>query len=125
MIPRVVIGQRVAGSSEFGIWASPAGVNAETASPTSLILQMTNLVDQILAAGSVAGSTTVPLGLNARPIALLSRGGLSSIVGLSNIVVRPYPFGFYTDNAFMSVSASSLSISASGVCDYVVFKRAF
>ena len=125
MIPRVVIGQRVLGGSEFGIWASPAGVNAETASATSLILQMTNLVEQVLLAGTVSGSTVVPLNLDARPIALLSRISGGGIVGLGSVVVRPYPFGFYTDNAFMSVGAASLSISASGPCDYVVFKRTF
>jgi hypothetical protein len=120
MTARVVLGKR---NNEFGLWASPPGVDALTASPSQLILQMTNLVDQIILVGAVGSSQVVPLGLSDRPLVLLISKGTHPTFG--TYAARPSPLGTDVNNTSVAVNAASMSINTSRIVSYLVFRRAF
>lgn len=110
-VRRAVIGRRANG--ELGVFVSPAGVDALTASDEQLILNISSKVAQLLMLGFVNSSTTIPLGLSRVPIVFLtSYTTLNGITGYEsyNGPLRPSPsaMGSYTH------AASSATVNGGG-----------
>jgi hypothetical protein len=121
MTPRVVLGKR---GTEYGIWVTPPGFNAQTALDSVMVMQMSTSIDQTIIIGAVSSTQLVPLGLNARPMVLLTVKG--SHPSLGNVSMNPGLAGFNnTSGSNVAVEAASMLVSCSQLTSYIVMRRAF
>jgi len=122
--PRVVIGPR--NNGDVGVFVSPAGVNADTASDSSLMLNITSKVSQLLLAGKLTVSGTVLLGLSRSPyVFLTSQFDFTTIIGFPGGPgpIRPSPaIGLSASGATINSNGVSMTITTAGVpCSYLVY----
>jgi hypothetical protein len=93
MSRRIVLGARAAG--DVGLFVSPPGVDAFTAPDSSLTLNVTSKVSQLLAMGRVfADGQVVALGMSRSPFVFLtSQYDFSAVIGhtLGPGPLRPSP----------------------------------
>jgi hypothetical protein len=96
MTRRVVIGPRANGDK--GVFVSPAGVDAFTATDAQLLLSITDRIPQLLQMGFLSSSTTIFMGLSSQPFVLLfNSANMSAIPGYTQVgPARPAPI-FNTD----------------------------
>jgi len=125
--PRVVIGRRSNG--DIGVFVSPAGVNADTAADSALMLSITSKVSQLILLGKISGSGTVTLGLSRSPyVFLVSEFNFSSVTGHVGGPgpIRPSPGpGASPSTATINSNGASMTISTSVPCSYQVYGQAF
>lgn len=144
-IPRVIIGRRSASDPTPGIYVSSPGINAESAPESSLVLNVSTKINQLIMQGFVTGNATIPLGLSRSPFVFLtSRYNMAADYGYEFLVgpIRPSPyttlimvpnggggFDFYpappSATATINSNGSSMTISTTVRTDYVVFRNAF
>lgn len=143
-IPRVVIGRRSASDLNPGLYVSPPGINAQTADPSQLTLNISTKVNQLLVQGYVTGNATVPLGVTGRPIVFLtSRYKMSDDYGYGHLdgPIRPSPYTntfarstgsgmVYTPappSSFATINSGgvSMTITTTVRTDYSVYRSAF
>jgi len=126
---RIVIGKRNDGT--FGIFVSPAGVDAFFAADSSLILNIQSKVSQLILLGQVSSSQTISLGLSRSPIVLVtSKNSLAGIYGYPGGAgpVRPSPLGTNVSAfsyAVINGNGASVSISAPVPTTVAVYAKAF
>lgn len=129
MTRRVVLGPRANG--DFGMFVSPPGVDAYTASDEQLNLSASNRLAQLLQIGAVGGSTTIYLGLSIRPIVILFGTGnrTGELVGYPGVkgVARPAPLYGGDGNSFADIAGdgSSMAITCFDRLIYAVYNRQF
>lgn len=124
----MIRGQRANG--DYGIFVSPPGVDAYTAADSQLLLNVSNKISQLILQGSVPGSATVPLGLGARPIVLVtSYNNLAGVPGHTwgDGPVRPSPIqaGVPSSNVTINSGGASMGISASVKTVYSVYSKTY
>jgi hypothetical protein len=128
-VRRAVVGKRANG--EMGVFVSPAGIDALTASDEQLILNISSKVAQLLMLGYVGGSTTVALGLTRVPIVFLtSYSSMDGIFGYESYVgpLRPSPsaMGSYThaaSSATINGGGASMTLSGPTKMTYAVYNQ--
>jgi hypothetical protein len=128
MTRRVVIGSRANGN--VGLFVSPPGVDAFTAPDSTLIMNVTSKVSQLILFGTVGGSSTVIIGQTQRPIVFItSQYSFSDIIGhtAGPGPVRPSPFNGSGASANASVASdgSLMVISAPAQVFYYVYSSVF
>lgn len=129
MTRRVVIGQRANG--DFGIFVSPPGIDAYTATDDQLNLSASNRVTQLLQIGVLGGSGSVYLGLPVRPLVLIfgtgnATGELPGYPGVQG-VARPAPLYGGDPQAYADIASdgSSMYVTCSIRTIYAVYNRQF
>lgn len=129
MIPGVILGRRALNNPDVGLFIAPAGVNAETASPDQLVVNLTQAISQIVMIGSVpAGSTVVPLGFTRPPYVLLNTfqviadGVGSTFSGR----FRPSPFDVQSNGAraIINNNGQSMTVVSGLGSSFVVLNKA-
>lgn len=117
-VRRAIIGKRANG--DMGVFVSPAGIDALTASDAQLILNISSKVAQLIMLGFVASSQSVVLGLTRVPIVFLtSYTTLNGITGYESFdgPLRPSPsaLGSYSHPAsFATVEAGGGYMNLNG-----------
>lgn len=119
--PQIVIGKR---GAAYGIWATPAGIDALTATDAQCSLNMSDFVSQLIMRGSVTGlPKTVALGLPVAPVVMITT--LSTFNGLTGMI-RPYPNTklYATKNCTATVTGTDMVISGGATSvNYLVFRK--
>jgi hypothetical protein len=128
MTKRVVIGPRANG--DVGLFVSPSGVDADTASDSQLLLNVTSKVSQLILTGLVAaGTPTIALGLSRSPFVFItSQWDWSGVVGhtLGPGPFRPSPPPSGTASTVtINSNGASMTISAAYTVYYQVYGQAF
>lgn len=127
MSRRVVAGKRANGDT--GLFVSPLGVDAYTASDASLVLSIGSKVSQLVLLGSVSASQTVSIGLGQRPIVLVTSYNSVTLTGPGTRtgIIRPSPFALGLTSANVAINSGGLSMTIStGVkTTYAVYAKAF
>lgn len=124
MPARVVIGKR---GGDYGIWASPPGVDALTAADSQLTLAMSGAADQMILRGVAAPPSLVALGLNQRPFVLLTNINFNPQIGFEGFM-SPFPHSeavAYNCFATLDGGAAMLITGNAPLCGYAVFRRVF
>lgn len=128
MTKRVVIGPRANG--DVGLFVSPAGVDADTAADSALLLNVTSKVSQLIMTGLVsAGGHTIALGLSRSPyVFITSQWDWSGVVGHTEgpgpFRPSPPPSGTQSSVTILS-DGDSMTISAAYDVYYQVYGQAF
>jgi hypothetical protein len=125
---RVIIGPRANG--DVGIFASPPGVDADTAPDSQLIMNVTSKVSQLILMGHVAaGNNLVLLGLNLRPFVFItSQWDFNGVIGhtAGPGPVRPSPpVGNSSASCAINGNGASMTISSSLQINYFVYSSTF
>jgi hypothetical protein len=125
MTRRVVIGRR--GNGNYGIFISPPGVDAFTASDDQLTLNVSDRIPQLLQLGVLYSTGSVYMGLGVRPHVLLFGSGnttgelpgYSGIVGVS----RPAPLFAGDPQAYADIASdgSSMTLTCGARTIYAVY----
>ncbi len=129
MTRRVVIGRRANG--DYGIFASPPGVDAFTAPDDQLNLSASNRVVQLLQMGVLGSSSSVYLGLSVRPIVLIFGSGNTAgeLPGYPGVVgvARPAPLYNTDPQAYTDIASdgSSMFVTCATRTIYAVYNRQF
>lgn len=114
-----------------GLYVSPPGVDAVTASTSLLLLNMSSAVAQILMTGALAFTPqTIPIGLPVAPLVFITNNSAKVLTG-NSCFFRPWPATESSSmtalNVGCAVTASNLfflSIGGSGVgCNFVVVRQ--
>lgn len=124
--PRLVVGKRSNG--DIGVFASPPGVNAFTAADSSLVMNISSKISQLILLGNISSSQTISLGLGQQPIVLLTTYNTFSFIGTTrNGPIRPSPVGTGQPSASVTINSggSSMTISTSVKVAYAVYSKAF
>jgi hypothetical protein len=128
MTRRVVIGVRANGQS--GIFVSPPGIDAYTAADSQLTLNISDKIPQMVALGFVGSTQSVFLGLNFRPVVLIT--SLSNLaeagIGYSQSgPARPSPLLNTDTQAWADIQAGGnyMDITCSRRTSYSVYNYAF
>lgn len=143
-IERAIIGKRSAANPVKGIFISPPGIDAKTASDDQLILNISDKINQLISMGFVTTTTTVPLGLSRSPFVFLtSRYDMSSDFGYGALTgpIRPSPYAteraVYSGGtttwypiapsvtATINGNGASMTLNATLRTDYIVYRNAF
>ncbi len=126
MVKRVIIGKR---GTDYGLFISPPGVDADTASPDQLLVNLTLAVSQIVMIGiAPVGSNVVPLGFTRSPYVLLNTFQVLNNVSYSFAGrVRPSPFDVEASGATATINSNGLSMTVnSGLgCGFTVLNQAY
>jgi hypothetical protein len=128
MTKRVVIGPRANG--DVGLFVSPAGVNADTAADSALLLNVTSKVSQLIMTGLVsAGTSGITLGLSRSPyVFITSQWDWSGVVGHTQgpgpFRPSPPPSGS-ASTVTINSNGASMTISAAYSVYYQVYGQAF
>lgn len=144
IVPRVVIGKRSQTDPTPGLYVSPPGINAQTADPSQLTLNVSAKVNQLLVQGYVTANAIIPLGVTRRPIVFLtSRYNMASDYGYSHLAgpIRPSPYTntlarstgsgmVYTPappSSFATINdgGASMTITTTVRTDYSVYRSSF
>ena len=133
MVARVSIGRR---GLQYGLFASPPGVDVDTAPVADLLLNITSNIDQIIGAGLVTGPFPdfVAFAASPAPIVIITAVNISSVNirrwptqqqdRINAAYLRPYPYD-KSDNMTVDVTASGFTFRGNSPrCGYVVFRRA-
>lgn len=128
MTRRVVIGKRASG--DYGVFVSPAGIDAYTAADSQLLLNISNRVPALLQLGAIGSSQTVYMGLTIRPIVVIfSSSSLASIPGYGAYVgpARPSPLFNSDPQAYADIAAdgSYMNITCGARLIYAVYNYQF
>lgn len=126
MTRRVVIGQRADGT--FGIFVSPPGVDAYTASDPDLLLNVSSRIPSVLQVGAIYSTQSVYLGLAVRPHVYIwgtgnSLGELPGYESVRGGVTRPAPL-FADDPASdvdIAFDGSSMTVNCTARTIYAVY----
>jgi hypothetical protein len=137
MTRRVVIGTR--GNGDRGIFVSPPGIDAFTASDSALLLSVSNKISQLLLLGQVSSNQTVALGLGKNPIVILTTQNPFSDLGISGLgnlsgPSRPSPCATLVTGpavsrgnlaeATINSNGANMTITTSVKTFYAVYNRA-
>lgn len=133
MSRRVVIGTRSNG--DVGVFVSPSGVDAYTASDSSLVLDISSKFSQLILLGHVSSSTTVSLGLSSQPVVFITTTGTNSVTGVNGTTTfpanagptRPSPVnpGDSGSSVTINSSGASMSLNLAAPATYAVYSTAF
>lgn len=133
MSRRIVIGPRSNGDT--GIFVSPPGVDAFTAADSSLVLNVSSKVSQLILLGHISASQTISLGLGQQPIVFLTFSAINSITGANGTTTfpanagptRPSPVNVGQNGSSVTINSggASMSISAPGPVTYAVYSKTF
>ena len=127
MVKRIVLGIR--NNGDVGIFVSPAGVDADTAADSALLLNVSSKVSQLILLGSVNSNSTVVLGLGSKPIVFVtSEWNFSGVIGhtLGSGPMRPSPMlGTSFASATINSGGASMDIVAPTKTKYAVYSQAF
>lgn len=133
MSRRVIIGKR--GNGDVGLFVSPPGVDAFTASDSSLVLGISSKFSQLILLGHASSSQTVSLGLGAQPVVLLTTYGTTAVSGggesspLPGVAgpTRPSPVnpGMSPSSVTINSGGASMSLNLAAPATYAVYSRAF
>lgn len=127
MSRRVVAGIRANGDT--GLFVSPPGVDAYTASDASLVLSIGSKVSQLVLLGSVFSSQTISIGLGQQPIVLVTTYNSINLTGPGprSGVIRPSPWASGQVSASVTINSGGLSmtVSTSVQTTYAVYAKAF
>jgi hypothetical protein len=127
-VPRIRIGDRANG--DIGVFISPTGVDATTASDSQLVMGISTKISNLILLGHVSSSALVPLGLHSRPfIFLTSQYSFSGVIGhtAGPGPMRPSPpvSGGSSASALINSSGASMSITASTSVYYIVYSATY
>jgi hypothetical protein len=126
MSRRVVIGSRANG--DVGLFVSPPGVDAFTAPDSSLLLNVTEKVSQLILMGRVTSSQTIALGLSRSPVVIVtSQYDWASVIGhtLGPGPFRPSPGpGASSSNCIINGNGASITVQVSLPTVYQVYNQA-
>ncbi len=127
MSRRIVLGPRANG--DVGLFVAPPGVDAMTAPDSSLALNVTSKVSQLILMGRASASTLVALGLSRSPFVFLtSQWDFANVIGhtLGPGPFRPSPPFFGTPSTCtINGNGASMSLSLSFPAIYQVYSQAF
>lgn len=128
MTSRVLIGERNTGAS--GVFVSPPGVDVLTAPVSSLTLNISDEIAQLIMIGRVSGtSATVILGLSRSPMVFFrSLQTFTGGVGYPGGPVRPSPFFDPSQNSTCVINSNGASMSITcpiGNSSYIVYRKAY
>lgn len=128
MSKRIVLGPRANG--DVGLFVSPAGVDADTAADSALLLNVSEKVSQLILLGSIAaGGGTVTLGLGRSPFVFVtSQFNFSGVIGHTTGPgpMRPSPLpGGSPSSAQINSNGASMTITAPTKTTYAVYSQAF
>ncbi len=129
---RIVIGKRADGT--LGVFVSPAGIDAHTATDAQLLLNISSKVPQLILLGAVASSQSVVLGTGRAPyVFLTNRQSMVGVPGYGNLdgPIRPAPNGTYgtTTECYADVasdgSAMAVTVASGTRVSYAVYNIPF
>lgn len=127
MTRRIVIGKR--NNGDFGIFVSPPGVDASTASDASLVMNVSSKISQLLMLGRITSSQTVTLGLHRRPyVFITSQWDFSGVIGHTTGPgpLRPSPPPFGTPStATINSNGASVSFSIAYPTVFQIYSLAY
>jgi hypothetical protein len=128
MTKRVVIGPRSNG--DIGLFVSPSGVDADTASDPFLLLSITGKVSQLILLGHISSSTSgIVLGLSNRPFVFLtSQFNFAGVPGHTTGAgpLRPSPgLGVSPASATIQGGGATMDITTPNSCVYAVYSHVF
>lgn len=136
LIPAMLLGKRTSGA--YGVWIAQEGANADLDPQESMILSLTQDLEQLIMLGSTTSlPATVPLGLTNAPFVLLNATNLTASIALtsdnaygnyspvSGLFMRPYPpANSSAYNVYGEIHPSHLNIYGSlSVVAYAVYRR--
>jgi hypothetical protein len=124
---QIITGPRADGT--IGIFVSPPGVDAFTAPDSSLLLNISSKLSQLIMQSSVPSDALIPLGLSSQPIVLVtSYNNLSGVPGHTWGAgpVRPSPLlGFSPSYVAINAGGASMTVIAPVKTVYSVFSKTF
>ena len=133
MSRRVVIGKR--NNGDLGVFVSPSGVDAFTASDSSLILNISSKFSQLILLGHASSSTAISLGLGSQPVVFLTTIGTNSITGVNGTTTfpanagptRPSPVNVGASGSSVTINSggASMSLNLASAATYAVYSKAF
>lgn len=127
MTRRIVLGPR--GNGDVGLFVSPPGVDAFTASDASLLLNVTSKVSQLILLGRITSSQTIALGLGRSPLVFITSqfdfsGVIGHTAGPGPFRPSPPPFGTRS-TATINGNGLSMTLSIAYPTTYQVYSQAF
>ena len=127
MTKRIVLGPRANG--DVGVFVSPAGVDADTAADSALLLNVTSKVSQLILLGRITASGTIALGLGRSPyVFITSENNFSSVPGHTTGPgpLRPSPPpGGTSSTCTINSNGASMTITTIYPVTYQVYGQAF
>ena len=131
MVKRLVLGPRANG--DVGIFVSPAGVDADTAADSALVMNVVSKISQLILMGSIAvPGGLIALGLSNKPyVFVTSQWDYSGVAGhtLGPGPTRPSPMvGTNVNASYVTINSSGASMTVSAQSwktSYTVYSQAF
>lgn len=128
-----MVGKRSNGN--LGIFVSPPGIDALTATDAQLTLNINSKISQLILLGFSVGNQIIALGLSRSPFVFVtSQNTISDVPGYNGLngPMRPSPVGISGVSlsnpaaaATINSNGASMSISAGGRASYAVYNSPF
>jgi hypothetical protein len=122
-------------SGELGIFISPPGVDAFTATNAQMTLNVSSKISQLIMLGFTSGPQTIALGLSRAPFVFVtSESTVAGVIGYNGLngPIRPSPPGWLGGgaanplaSATINGNGSSMTIGGSGRAHYTVYNSPF